>query len=193
MPTYLTIFVAKNRLGCRCCFHRPYSVPLFHNEPTPPAAGIRVPLRSPAAGTGTVKRGKTEHKYHRTMKKTASALFAAILLAAAGLMLSCKSQGGTGDFNNAGGKPYEIVVSIDQEPLERRSGRHAPFDTARTRSDVQSGGTAVRHFACQSGRPQRPHPAPPQHPHHTGSIRKRPNLRPSHNTTYMPGRRLSSP
>ena len=49
------------------------------------------------------------------MKKTASALFAAILLAAAGLMLSCKSQGGTGDFNNAGGKPYEIVVSIDQE------------------------------------------------------------------------------
>ena len=101
------------------------------------------------------------------MKKTASALFAAILLAAAGLMLSCKSQGGTGDFNNAGGKPYEIVVSIDQEFLERRSGRHAPFDTARTRSDVQSGGTAVRHFACQSGRPQRPHPAPPQHPHHT--------------------------
>lgn len=49
------------------------------------------------------------------MKKTASALFAAILLAAADLMLSCKSQGGTGDFNNAGGKPYEIVVSIDQE------------------------------------------------------------------------------
>ena len=99
------------------------------------------------------------------MKKTASALFAAILLAAAGLMLSCKSQGGTGDFNNAGGKPYEIVVSIDQELWNGVSIR-APSKTSSCATATSSS---------------------------YSSIRKRPNLRPSHDTTYMPGRRLSSP
>lgn len=51
------------------------------------------------------------------MKRIASiSLLPAVLLAAVACMLaSCKSKGGTGDFNNAGGKPYEIVVSIDQE------------------------------------------------------------------------------
>ena len=126
------------------------------------------------------------------MKKTASALFAAILLAAAGLMLSCKSQGGTGDFNNAGGKPYEIVVSIDQElwngevgdtlrsillePVPMFNQVEPQFDISRVNPGALKD-LILRHATSSS----------------YSSIRKRPNLRPSHNTTYMPGRRLSSP
>jgi hypothetical protein len=56
------------------------------------------------------------------MKKIVSILCTASLLAAAILTGSCKPQDGKGDFNNAGGKPYEIVVSADQQLWNGEAG-----------------------------------------------------------------------